>query len=125
MYTQILKKILRTIDFEQLHINDFLTYCHEQLADNSLELKIVEKLHNEYNQHQSIWGYTYDCFLYSMLNRALLLMDVDLITKIGFFVRNLHNHITTSMICNMVNRIISTLLLHMVVKVCLRQPLIN
>jgi hypothetical protein len=28
-----------------------------------------------------------------MLNRALRMMEVDLIIKLGFFVRDLHNHI--------------------------------
>ncbi len=36
MYTQILKEILLTIDFEQNHINDFLTYCREQLTGNTI-----------------------------------------------------------------------------------------
>jgi hypothetical protein len=34
MYTQILKEILLSIDFEQSHINDFLMYCREQFAGN-------------------------------------------------------------------------------------------
>ena len=93
MYTQILKEILLTIDFEQEHIDEFLIYCREQLAGNIIELKNVTKLENEYRQHQPIWWYTYDCFLYSMLNRALRVMDVDIIIKMGFFVRDLHNHI--------------------------------
>jgi Tfp pilus assembly protein PilF len=93
MYTQILKEILLTIDFEQSHINDFLTYCREQLVGNTTELRNVDKLKKEYRTHQPIWWYTYDSFLYSMLNRALRLMEVDLIIKMGFFVRDLHNHI--------------------------------
>jgi tetratricopeptide (TPR) repeat protein len=93
MYTQILKEILLTIDFEQEHIDEFLTFCREQLAGNTDELKNVEKLRKEYCYHQPIWWYTYECFLYSMLNRALRLMEVDLIIKMGFFVRDLHNHI--------------------------------
>jgi tetratricopeptide (TPR) repeat protein len=93
MYTQILKEILLTIDFEQSHINDFLTYCREQLVDNTIELRNVDKLQKEYRTHQPIWWYTYDSFLYSMLNRSLRLMEVDLIIKMGFFVRDLHNHI--------------------------------
>jgi len=93
MYTQILKEILLTIDFEQEHIDEFLTYCREQLVGNYAELKNVEKLCKEYRYHQPIWWYTYECFLYSMLNRALRLMEVDLITKMGFFVSDLHNHI--------------------------------
>jgi tetratricopeptide (TPR) repeat protein len=93
MYTQILKEILLTIDFEQSHINEFLTYCREELAGNTIELKNVEKIKNEYHRHQPIWWYTYESFLYSMLNRALRTMEVDRIIKLGFFVRDLHNHI--------------------------------
>jgi hypothetical protein len=58
MYTQILKEILLTIDFEQSHINDFLSYCHTELAGNTIELENVEKLRKEYHNHQPIWWYT-------------------------------------------------------------------
>jgi tetratricopeptide (TPR) repeat protein len=95
MYTQILKEILLTIDFKQVHINEFLTYCHEQLIGNTSELKNVDKIEKEYRHHQPIWWYTYHCFLCSMLNRALRTMEVDLTIKMGFFIRDLHNHIAT------------------------------
>jgi hypothetical protein len=39
MYTQILKEILLTIDFDEGHIKEFLTYCRQQFADNDVELK--------------------------------------------------------------------------------------
>jgi tetratricopeptide (TPR) repeat protein len=93
MYTQILKEILLTIDFDQGHFKEFLTYCREQFAGNYAELENVDKIEKEYRHRQPIWWYTYECFLYSMLNRALRLMEVDLITKLGFFLRDLHEHI--------------------------------
>jgi tetratricopeptide (TPR) repeat protein len=93
MYTQILKEILLTIDFEQVHFNEFIIYCREQFVNNTTEMKNVDKIEKEYHRHQPIWWYTYQCFLYSMLNRALRTMDVDLIIKMGFYVRDLHNHI--------------------------------
>ena len=93
MYTQILKEILLTIDFEQVHIDEFLTYCREQFADNSNQLRNIDKIANEYRNHQPIWWYTCNCFLYSMLNRALRLMEVDLIIKMGFFLKDLYNDI--------------------------------
>jgi len=34
MYTQILKKILLTINFQETHIKEFTNYCREQFADN-------------------------------------------------------------------------------------------
>jgi tetratricopeptide (TPR) repeat protein len=94
MYTQLLKEILLTIDFKQGHMNEFITYCRVQLAGNAIELKNIDRLQREYHCHQPIWWYTYDCFLYSMLNRALRMMEVDIIIKMGFFMRDLYQHIT-------------------------------
>ena len=54
MYTQILKDILLTIDFNRGHIVDFLKYCRVELAGNSIELKNVDRIENEYRNHQPI-----------------------------------------------------------------------
>jgi tetratricopeptide (TPR) repeat protein len=93
MYTQILKEILLAISFEQKHVTEYIDYCRDALADNEPQLKNVEKLERKYRDETPIWWYTYECFLYPMLNRALRLMDVDLITKMGFFIGDLHRHI--------------------------------
>ena len=94
MYTQILKELLLTIDFKQSHINEFIRYCQEQFVGNNTELQNVEKLQKEYHHHGPIWWYTYNSFLYSMLNRALRPMEVDIIIKMGFFLTDRHKHIT-------------------------------
>ena len=93
MYTQILKEILLTIKFEQKHIKEFIDYCRDVFAENESELKNVDKLQKKYHDKTPIWWYTYECFLYPMLNRALRLMDVDIIIKMGFFIGDLHRHI--------------------------------
>jgi hypothetical protein len=95
MHTQILKEILLTIDLEQGHINEFLTYCREQFAGNSFQLKTIDRIEKGYCHHEPIWWHTYQCFLYFMLNRALRTMEVELIVKMGFFLRDLHNDIAT------------------------------
>ncbi|CAF1220026.1 unnamed protein product [Didymodactylos carnosus] len=93
MYTQILKEILLTIDFEQMHINEFHTYCRNQFVGNTTELKNVDTFEKDYRSEQPIWWYTYQRFLYFMLNKALQTMEIDLIIKMGFFIRDLHEHI--------------------------------
>ena len=93
MYTQILKDILLTIDFDHGHIMDFVKYCRVELSGNSKQLKNVDRIEKEYRDHQPIWWYTCETFLYSMLNRALRLMDVDIIIQMGFFIRDLHKNI--------------------------------
>lgn len=93
MYTQILKEILLKIDFQQVHVNEFLTHCRDQYVSSTTRLKQVDKFEQEYHNHQPIWWYTSDYFLYPMLNRALRTLEVDVLIPIGFFIRDLHQHI--------------------------------
>ncbi|CAF4157391.1 unnamed protein product [Adineta steineri] len=93
MYTQILKEILLTIDFEDKHFKEFITYCREAFVENKYDLHNIEKLERDYHDRIPIWWYTCQCFLYSMLNQALRLMDVDIIVRMGFFINHLHRDI--------------------------------
>jgi tetratricopeptide (TPR) repeat protein len=93
MYTTIMKEILLVITFEQQHFMEFIRYCYEALADNEGELQNIKNFEEKYRDETPIWWYTYECFLYPMLNRALRLMDVDIIIKMGFFIGDLHRHI--------------------------------
>lgn len=93
MYTQILKEILLTIDFRQTHINEFLIYCREQFTGDISRLNYVDKLEKEYHHHKPIWWYSSPGFLYTMLNEALRNMKVHVIIQLGFFIRDLHEHI--------------------------------
>ncbi|CAF1283859.1 unnamed protein product [Adineta steineri] len=89
MYTQILKEILLTINFEDKHFKKFITYCREVYDDDENELKNVNQLKKTYKKNIPIWWYTRDAFLYRMLNQALRLMDVDMIVRMGFFINDL------------------------------------
>ncbi|CAF1422373.1 unnamed protein product [Adineta steineri] len=93
MYTQILKEILLTINFEDKHIQEFITYCREVYDDDENELKKVNQLQTTYKNNIPIWWYTWNAFLYRMLNQALRLMDVDMIIRMGFFINDLHRDI--------------------------------
>jgi hypothetical protein len=44
---------------------------------------------NELDQSSPIWWYTRECFTYSMLNKALRTQDIEIIIKMGFFIRDL------------------------------------
>ncbi|CAF1473012.1 unnamed protein product [Adineta steineri] len=93
MYTQILKEILLTINFEDKHFKEFINYCRETFAENEHDLHNIEKLEHDYHNHIPIWWYTYECFLYRTLNCALRLMNADIIVRMGFFINDLHRDI--------------------------------
>ncbi|CAF0725280.1 unnamed protein product [Adineta steineri] len=93
MYTQILKEIFLTIDFEEKHIKEFITYFREAFAENEYDLHNIEKFERDYHDQRPIRWYTSECFLYSMLNQALRFMDADIILRMGFFINDLHRDI--------------------------------
>ncbi|CAF4377719.1 unnamed protein product, partial [Rotaria sp. Silwood2] len=91
MYTQLLKEALLEIEDDDVKsIKELVEYC--RLESNASE-KTLEKIQEEYRNHSPIWWYTGPYFIYSMLNCGLRQMDVDIILKMGFFIRHLHNHI--------------------------------
>jgi len=93
MYTQILKEIIFEIKYNKQSVKDLVTYCQEKYAGNDNELHIIERFERDYRRHSPIWWYTYQCFLHSMLNRALRTHEVDIIIKMGFFIQDLHRQI--------------------------------
>ncbi|CAF1301552.1 unnamed protein product [Rotaria sp. Silwood1] len=91
MYTQLLKEALLEIeDDDAKSIKELVEYC--RLQSDASE-KTLEKIEEEYRNHSPIWWYTGPYFIYSMLNCGLRQMNVDIILKMGFFIRHLHNHI--------------------------------
>ncbi|CAF1566268.1 unnamed protein product [Adineta ricciae] len=93
MYTQIIKEILLTIRFEDKHIKEFVDYYCNKFAENEIDRKKVKQLEYEYHKHTPIWWYTSEGFPYSVLNRALRLVGGEVITLMGFFIKDLHRHI--------------------------------
>jgi hypothetical protein len=93
MYTQVLKDILLTMQYDEQHFEQFMDYCREVFVGKARELDNVNKLAQTYGDKTPIWWYTLDCFLYSMFNRALRLMEIDVIIRMGFFIKDLHRHI--------------------------------
>ena len=90
MYTQLLKEaILQIEDDDAKSLKELAEYCRSQ---KDIPEKQIVELETEYRRHTPIWWCTAPYFLYSMLNRGLLLMDTEIIIKIGFFIRHLQKH---------------------------------
>ncbi|CAF1947223.1 unnamed protein product [Rotaria magnacalcarata] len=69
MYSVIFKDIMLEIDDEAAKAMDTLS---------------------EYERKRPVWWYTKPIFMYGVLNRALRMLDMEVVTKLGFFIRHLH-----------------------------------
>ncbi|CAF0830871.1 unnamed protein product [Adineta ricciae] len=94
MYTQSFKEILLEIDYDdEGAVEELTTYCRDQYSDDKHVLEKIAQFKQEYRHHKPIWWYTYEKFLYRMLNQALRNLEVETILKMAFFIRDLHRQI--------------------------------
>jgi hypothetical protein len=93
IYTHLLKDILIEMDYKTNEQRDFADFCRLQYEQNNYQLNIIQEFRNEYKQSSSIWWSTRECFIYSMLNKAFRIRDMEMISKMGFFIRDIHREI--------------------------------
>ncbi|CAM4982860.1 unnamed protein product [Rotaria socialis] len=87
MYSVIFKDIILEIDHDDnKSVNALVNFCREQ---NISEIQI-NLLQSNYHEKSPIWWYTKPMFLYGMLNRALRMLDMKVMIKLGFFIQSLH-----------------------------------
>ena len=93
MYSKLLKEILMQLEHNNQAKENLVKFCCSQYEGNSKELRIIDKFMNTYSPSQAILWYTRECFVYSMVNKALRTQDIEIIIKMGFFIRDLHQQI--------------------------------
>jgi hypothetical protein len=93
MYSQLLKEIILNHDHGDRAKQEFIDYCRLQYAENDSVLLVTQQYDMD-TTHTSVYWYTYPSFLYEMLNRALRTQDMEILWKMGFFIKALHQEIT-------------------------------
>ena len=94
MYTQLFKNTLLRMEHDRKKaVPELLKYCQQAYTGNSAQLALVNEFGHDYQPEQAIWWYTREGFTYQMLNRALRLLEADIIVNMGFFIHDLHQQI--------------------------------
>ncbi|CAF2779180.1 unnamed protein product [Rotaria sp. Silwood2] len=94
IYTHLLKDILIELEYKPNTKIDFVNFCCSKYQNNKYQLDIIKEFKNDYNQSSSIWWYTRECFISSMLNKASRIQNMDILINMGFFIRDIHLEIT-------------------------------
>lgn len=93
MYSRLIKEILFGMD-RDLHTKErFIKHLRERYQTNHADLLIIDELEQNYRPTSAAWWYTRGCFLFQMINRALRVMDSDIIIKMSFFLYDLHQQL--------------------------------
>ena len=94
MYTQLFKKTLLDMEHDRkTAVRDLVKYCQQTYVGNPAQLALIDEFRRSYQQERTIWWYTREGFTYQMLNRALRLLEADIIVNMSFFIHDLHQQI--------------------------------
>ncbi|CAF0927796.1 unnamed protein product [Adineta steineri] len=93
MYSQLVKEIILDIEYNTNAKKELVDFCRLHYAGNTRELEIINEFEKHYDDPSPIWWYTRECFTYMMLNKALRTQDLEVIVKMAFFIRDLHQQI--------------------------------
>ena len=93
MYTTLFKRIFLDMQHGWDERKAIVKFCRDHYAGNIDELKVVGEFSREYRPDKAIWWYTRECFTFKMLNRALRLLESDIIVDMGFFIHDLHRQL--------------------------------
>ncbi|CAF3742890.1 unnamed protein product [Rotaria socialis] len=93
MYCQLLKQTFSEIEYGVDAIKALVELCKRAYAGNATVLRVIDEFYSDYERHSPVWWYTRDCFIYRMLNKALRIHNIEIITKFGFFIKDLHRQL--------------------------------
>ncbi|CAF0927833.1 unnamed protein product [Adineta steineri] len=97
LYSQLLKEILVENTAESaIFVKIYALFGRTNYRGNVQELSMIEEFERTYGKgkHSSpIWWYTRRCFVSRTINRAIHLLDVEILCIVHFFIRDLHNQL--------------------------------
>ncbi|CAF1469917.1 unnamed protein product [Adineta steineri] len=89
--------LLYEMKYDENCKSDILNYARQQYPD---ELDIIDDFEQNYLPSKAIWWYTRKCFIYHIINKAFQMQNLEMLIKVGFFIRDLHQQINESYVRN-------------------------
>ncbi|CAF0913636.1 unnamed protein product [Adineta ricciae] len=93
VYIQIVKEIIFARNYDDKDMKEFISNCRELFADSPDEMTQIKEFESKYRSETPIWWYTKDCYIRPMLDRALRMMNAEILTHISFFIVDLYKQI--------------------------------
>ncbi|CAF1625311.1 unnamed protein product, partial [Adineta ricciae] len=93
MYSQLLKDILLSKEYDDGAKKDFINYLRQQDANQPSRLKDLDVYERNEPPLSSIWWYTKAVLFYDRVNKALRTQDTDTIVHMGVYIQELHREI--------------------------------
>ncbi|CAM4783859.1 unnamed protein product [Rotaria magnacalcarata] len=93
MWYQAILMVLRSMAKSGNSKTEMIAEAKAIYHTNNIEQKKIKLFEETYCPTRAFWWYTYDSFVYRLLNKALRTQDIEIIFKFRFFINDLCNQI--------------------------------
>ena len=90
LFAQTVKEVIYGLKFETGAKNVLVDCCRIYYADNAQQLRMIEEFDNNYRPNQALRWLINSCFISKILNRAQRTSEVDILYKLGFFIKQVN-----------------------------------
>ena len=84
----LIAEIMARLKFESRAKEEFINFCRSHYVNHEHQLSLIEEFTENYRPHQAIEWLTRRCFLSRILDRANRTREIDILYKLGFFIKH-------------------------------------
>ena len=91
IWTQLFKELISEDSHDPKQLEKMFNYLRQKFANNDDQRQKIYKLQKDYDTQRPIYWYTSEPLLYSNLNEALRMQDIEAIIRFGPYLHDLHH----------------------------------
>lgn len=93
LMSQLMKEIFYRLKFENNAKAEFIEFCRSQYAGNKEQIREIEDFETNYRPQKAIVWLTKQSFIWRILQRMQRTMEIDILYKMGFFLKHGHTQL--------------------------------
>lgn len=93
LHFQLLIDCLLRMKSSSTDSKELIALCQEYYKGNEIELAMVNDFEKYYSPDRALWWYTRETFVYRLLNKALRVLNIDLLYLFRFFLRDMQQQL--------------------------------
>jgi tetratricopeptide (TPR) repeat protein len=93
IFTQLINKIMVRLKFENRAKDVWIEFCRMHYAKHIEQLRIIDEFAKYYRPHAALDWLRKPCFISRILNRTKRTHEIDILYKLGFFIKHLNTQL--------------------------------
>ena len=93
IYAQLLIECLLRMKSTSTEKDELIALCQQYYKGNEVELSLLNEFKKYYSADRALWWYTREAFPYRLMNKALRVLNIDLLFLLRFFLRDVHQQL--------------------------------